>query len=345
VRDWEAFLALAQGKESEGKGGGKEADAPRDLDLKEQTGFTGAAHALLQGGCPSVVAMRYEVGDDYARRLAVEFYRALLAHPRPKAVAAALTLARQTLLSQPDGGRFTVADHATPLLYGAEQPGLKPMDGRSPALNPRDPRLHPIAFVGRTWELAGLGAGFISGEPGARPVAVVSGLGGMGKTALTAEALDLWARRFEWVLLYQSKPNPLGFEAFLRDVHMKLYGELGLYHEHVQTRPADAIYRDATTEFTGPERLERLTRNLLRALRDEPILLVLDNFETQLQSDPVGPATDPRWACQEPAWERRLERLAASRDDLGAHCADLADRNQPGACRNPPYDAELKYPA
>ncbi|GAB6042971.1 CHAT domain-containing protein [Endothiovibrio diazotrophicus] len=319
VTDWNTFLALAEGAELDGSEGAKQAGAPRDLDLKPQTGFTGMAHALLQGGVPSVVAMRYAVGDDYARHLAVAFYRTLLAHSRPKAVAASLTLARKALLDHEEGARFSVADHATPLLYGAEQPGLQPMAGRSPALDPHDPCLHSIAelapashahFVGRTWELAGLGAGFIGGGPGAKPVAVVTGLGGMGKTALAAEALELWARRFQWVLLYQSKPNPLGFEGFLRDVHLKLYGELGHYHEHVKRHRADAVYRDAEEEFTGPGRLERLTRNLLRALRDEPILILLDNFETQLQAEPVGPADDPRWSCRESAWDRCLERLA-----------------------------------
>lgn len=89
VKDWNDFLAVAQDQEP----GAKEATT-KDLDLQEQPGFTGTAHALLHGGVPSVVAMRYAVGDDYARELAVEYYRALLAHPQPKNAAAALTLAR-----------------------------------------------------------------------------------------------------------------------------------------------------------------------------------------------------------------------------------------------------------
>lgn len=112
------------------------------------------------------------------------------------------------------------------MLYGAEQPGLCLQKGRSPALDTRDPRLHAIAelttaghehFVGRTWELAGLGADFIGSTTGAevKPVAVITGLGGMGKTALTAETLGLWGSRFERLLLYQAKPNALGFDTTL----------------------------------------------------------------------------------------------------------------------------------
>jgi len=240
VKDWNDFRAVIEGKEP----GVKEA-ATRDLDMQEQPGFTGTAHALLQGGVPQVVAMRYAVGDDYARELAAEFYRALLADARPKAADAALNQARKALLN---GSRFAICDHVTPVLYGGEQPAFTPVQGRSQALNPRDPRLHHIAelttannehFVGRTWELAGLGADFIgSGDSKqVKPVAVVTGLGGMGKTALVAEALDLWQTRYDWVLLYQAKPNALGFDAFLRDVDLKLRGELDRYYNHVKAIP------------------------------------------------------------------------------------------------------------
>jgi hypothetical protein len=323
VKDWNDFLAVAQGQ-SPGTKQGPPAET-KDIPLDKPPGYTGTAHALLQGGVPSVVAMRYAVGDEYARELAVAFYRALLAYAQPQNAAAALTTARQSLLDpkKHDVARYGVCDHATPVLYGAEQPGLTLPKGRSPGLETRDPRRHQIAelttaghehFVGRTWELARLGAEFIGSRDGAevKPVAVITGLGGMGKTALTAEALALWESRFEWVLLYQAKPNALVFETTLRDIDMKLRGELGRYHHHVKARPADAIHRAADAEFTGPDRLERLTRNLVRALQDEPILLVLDNFETNLkpQAEPNGVAGEPLWVCQDPAWDRCLALLA-----------------------------------
>ena len=275
VKDWKDFFAVAQGQEP----GTKQAPDPatKDIPLDEQPGYTGTAHALLQGGVPSVVAMRYAVGDEYARELGLEFYLALLAHDQPKNAAAALTMARQSLRdpTKPRFARFAACDHATPVLYGAEQPGLTLPEGRSPGLDTRNRRLHAIAelttaghehFVGRTWELAGLGADFIGSRRGAevKPVAVITGLGGMGKTALTAEALVLWESRFEWVLLYQAKPpNALGFDATLRDIHLKLNAELGRYHEHVKAYPADAIHRAADGDFTGLDRLDRLMRNII----------------------------------------------------------------------------------
>ncbi|MFN0172509.1 MAG: CHAT domain-containing protein [Bryobacteraceae bacterium] len=323
VKDWNEFLAVAEGKEP----GTKHTPAPetREIPLEEQPGYTGTAHALLQGGVPSVVAMRYAVGDEYARDLGVEFYRALLAHTQPKNAAAALTMARRTLLdAKEDSSRYALCDHATPVLYGAMEPGLTLPNGRSPALEIRHRRLHRIAeltlaehrhFVGRTWELAGLGADFIGSRAGAevKPVAVITGLGGMGKTALAAEVLALWESRFVWVLLYQAKPNALGFDATLRDIDLKLREELGRYHKHVRSRPADAIYRAADAGFTGAARLERLTHNLVRALQDEPILLVLDNFENNLKEHPQPGSSDAAealWACQDAAWDRCLRLVA-----------------------------------
>ncbi len=323
VRDWNDFMAVAQGKEPGAKQATTEAD--KQIEVEEQPGYTGTAHALLQGGVPSVIAMRYAVGDEYARELSVEFYRALLAYKKPQDAAAALTTARKSLLDSKRAIRahFVVCDHATPVLYGASDPGLNLQKGRSLALDTRNPRLHQITelttaghehFVGRTWELADLGAEFIGSSHSAevKPVAVITGLGGMGKTALVAEALALWESQFEWVLLYQAKPNRLEFDALLRDLDLKLRGELKRYYKHVQENPADAIYRAADADFTGPERLERLTRNLIRALKDEAILLVLDNFETNLKPQPEPGASDgePLWACQDAAWDRCLAQLA-----------------------------------
>jgi hypothetical protein len=321
VRNWKEFLAVAEGKEM----GTKQHPSTEEKEIKldAEPGYTGTAHALLQGGVSSVVAMRYAVGDEYARELAVEFYDALLADQKPKSAASALTMARRALLDpvRHNQSRYAACDHATPVLYGEESIGLSLPKGRSAGLDKCDPRLHQIAeltshshehFVGRTWELAGMGAEFIASSRGeeVKPVAVITGLGGMGKTALVAEALSLWEKRFEWVLLYQAKPNALNFDATLSDIHMKLKGELGRYHEHMQKRPADAIYRAADAEFTGQARLDRLTRNLIRALKDEAILLVLDNFETNLKPNPEA-GESQQWACKDPAWDRCLELFAS----------------------------------
>lgn len=309
-RDWRDFFSIAQGH-----------DRPIKASADNSPGACGIAYALLKGGIPSVVAMRFAVNDDYARELAIRFYRGLLADVSAKDAAAALNQARKELANRTNTLGFAIGDHATAVLYGAEQPGLVLAAGPSPGTFAQSNRLHQIAeltsvshehFVGRTWELADLGADFIGSREGPEvtPVAIITGLGGMGKTALVAEALELWADRFKWVLLYQCKPSALVFEATLLDIHRKLDAELGIYNAHVQQCPADRIYREATPTFTGAERTQRLIHNLIRALQHEAILLVLDNFETNLKptSEPVD--GQPFWSSQDPSWDTCLAALS-----------------------------------
>jgi tetratricopeptide (TPR) repeat protein len=319
VRGWEAFVKAARGGEPQAKDA-----APADPEaaaLAHRPGFTGTAHALLAGGVHSVVAMRYSVGDEYARDLGIEFYRALLAHKQPKSAAAALTMARNALLDATR--RYDPCDHATPILYGSAKPGVSPPEGRSPEDKNRGQRLHKIPeltasehlhFVGRTWELAGLETQFLGviASDETKPVAVVTGLGGMGKTALAAEALDLWERRFRWVLLCQAKPNALRFDDWLRDIDQRLKDQLGEYHDRVRQNPGDAIFLEPRDDFKGARRYGQLIDNLVRALKDEATLIVIDNFETHLKPSPEPAAAggEPLYACMDPVWGECLERLA-----------------------------------
>ena len=72
---------------------------------------------------------------------------------------------------------------------------------------------------------------------------IITGLSGMGKTALVAETLALRETRFEWVLLYQAKPNCSRLRCHAARHDLKLRGELGRYYDHVQVHCADAIYQ------------------------------------------------------------------------------------------------------
>ncbi|HEY2738274.1 MAG TPA: CHAT domain-containing protein [Thermoanaerobaculia bacterium] len=182
---------------------------PEDLGdlgeaIAEQPGYTGTALALLGAGVPQVVAMRYEVGDAYARDLAGLFYRRLLADPNPKDPASALAVARRELLDQPANSYHPV-DHATPLLFGGALGPLPVSRGRSAALASRRPQPQPLLpgsheldrpaeLVGRGEPLCRLRECLEEGNP---PVVLVQGLAGLGKTALIAAAVHLWHRRFD----------------------------------------------------------------------------------------------------------------------------------------------------
>jgi hypothetical protein len=162
-------------------------------------------------------------------------------------------------------------------------------------------------FVGRTWELAALGSEFIDLDS-TKAVAQITGLGGMGKTSITAEVIDIWKPRFTWVLLFQAKPHELRLETFLSDLHLYLDGELGEYHRHVKANPADAIYRPSSEIPDQARRQKRLAENLLLAMENDAILLMLDNFETNLkgQAEPGGKL----WAAKDPAWDTFLRQLS-----------------------------------
>lgn len=337
ITDWESFQAVAAGRFPERSAEVVPETGLRD-PLVETTGYTGTAHALLRAGVPSVVAMRYSVGDDYARDLAVDFYRATLAAKNPAGVAEALNLSRKRLRKAGLGNEalnYEACDHATPVLYGLADPSLPLPKGKSAYKNRRDPllgariaeldiRSHPH-FVGRTWELAGLGAHFIGYQKsaGVEPVALLQGMGGMGKTALAAELLNLWHTQFDWVLTFQAKPNALNLDNTLREIHGLLWAELKTYHAHVEESPADAIWRPAEGEgehaFRGARRLGRLRENLVRAMEDEAILLVVDNFETNLKETPDAASSgEPVWACQDPDWDRLLALLATDLRDTAS---------------------------
>ena len=340
IKDWVAFQALVEGREPEREQ--PEAAAAESLgdQLSAQPGYTGTAQALLEAGVPTVIAMRYTVKDEYARDLALKFYDRLLAHKSPKSAAVALGLSRNELrkagLADPSLA-YDACDHVTPVLHGTADPGLTIPPGRSAQLDHRE--AHPTLridelrieeypqFVGRTWELAGLGAKWIGDtvEEESSSVALVQGMSGMGKTALAAEAIDLWHRGFDWVFAYQAKPEALRLEEVLRDLHTRLFEQQGVYARHVTQYPAEAIWREADSkEFRGEKRYAALRDNLLRGLRDEAILLVIDNFETNLRPTPSAPASSVAYSCQDPEWDRLLEGvvegLAGTRSRLLMTC-------------------------
>ena len=212
VRDWEDLDAALRGEAA-----GTPKIEPEQVEqvIAEQPGYTGTALALLGAGVPQVVAMRYEVGDAFARDLAGLFYRRLLADSTPKAPASALAVARKELLDR-HASEYDVVDHATPLLFGSAAGALPVPAGRSAALALRRPQPQPLLAdsreLDRPAELVGRG-GPLSQlqqclEEGRPAVALVQGLAGLGKTALVAEAIHLWHRRFDGVFAFQSKPLP-----------------------------------------------------------------------------------------------------------------------------------------
>lgn len=320
VRDWGSLESALREEEA---GTRKAGPAPEKVEqlIAVQPGYTGTALALLGAGVPQVVAMRYEVGDAYARDLAGLFYRRLLADTSRKSPASALSNARGELLKRQTGGYHPV-DHATPLLFGGEVGPLPVPRGPGAARASRWPQPQPLLTgsheLDRPAELVGRG-GPLSQlrrclEEGRPAVALVQGLAGLGKTALVAEAIHLWHHRFAGVFAFQSKPLPLGLDDVLRRLDEQLALHSRVYRESCEQNPNVRVWLPPGQPLSGEARWQKMRDNLLGAMRSESLLLALDNFETNLETV-AGPNG---YACADPEWDRLLRHLAENLPGTGS---------------------------
>ncbi|MDM8536119.1 CHAT domain-containing protein [Desulfobacterales bacterium HSG17] len=327
AEDWESLRALLL------QPGTKEKEKTPELAklLSQRKGYTGTALALLESGVPQVAAMRYAVGDIYARRLARKFYRHLLAENHPADTA--LALARTELAN--DTGRASeqaAADHATPLLFGRDRLAVSAGSGKSRQLKRIFQRYfqHPLLegdlrkpehFVGRGKELTRLIREWL---PRKKPaLALIQGLAGLGKTALAAEALHLWYERFDLVLAVQSREYEMTADAFYREIDTYLVQYSKEYRDTCREDDLCKIFIPKD-EFKGKERFRIMRDNLINALHDERILLVIDNFEPNLFDSN---------ACKDPEWEQLLTDLGSRLDNTGSRVL-LTSRHRPNVLKD-----------
>ncbi|MCX4239718.1 CHAT domain-containing protein [Paraliomyxa miuraensis] len=314
--DWEALRRALRGEEPEAKAGEKgERSLGEALSLDNAPGYTGTALALLRSGVPQVVAMRYSVGDDYARELAWWFYKRLLADPGKPTTELALALARRDVLDRGSArAKRTPVDHANPLVFGQAGRWLEPSERRSKQMQRLRPKPQPLLpsgarelerprfFVGRGKVLGQVSRAWQKGGAG---VTVVHGMAGLGKTSIAGEAVHLWHERFKWVLAFQAKGMALTVEEFLRQVDLRLSLASEAYREKCEQSPYERVYLEVG-RLVGEARYEKMAENLVEALRDEAVLLVLDNFETNLEDVP----SEGGYACKDPHWDAMLRVLA-----------------------------------
>jgi hypothetical protein len=281
------------------------------------SGSTRTALALLAAGVQQVVAMRGEVGDTYARRLARRFYRNLLADRAHHPVDAALAMARRELAEDTKrAADYQPADHAMPIVFGNATVRFEPRARRSAQMNRKAPKPQPLpsalekpsAFIGRGAPLAALGRAWFGLPEKEKPVALVLVLGpaGIGKTHLAAEALHLWFDRFDYVLGFQAQGGSLRVEDVLKDAHGRLTAVSVAYRERCADNDQAAVYLPPAPPLTGPARDETLRNNLVDALAAERVLLVIDGLDASLLST----ATAEGHEAQDPAWDRLLATLA-----------------------------------
>lgn len=314
VEDWETLKSVL-----DNQSGTKETTLKTDPKLQkileERKGYTGTAIELLEAEVAQVVAMRYAVGDAYSRRLARRFYQHLLADPEHHSADTSLALARKELFRDERGEEHPAIDHATPLLFGKKRLSFQTNDGRSSQLDKWKPQSQPLlagssdldppwGFVGRSEELTRLSLEWLPRHRDKSPLAVIQGMPGLGKTSLAAEVINIWHTRFKWVFGFQSRPDPITAEIFYQQLDEKLNRDSSVYRHYCKKNPNDRVYLK-TTDYSGEQRYQHMRNNVLRALSAESILLILDNFETNLNDNP----DETGYRCKDPEWENLLQAL------------------------------------
>ena len=248
---------------------------------------SGFAQGLLAHGIPQVLAMQGSVSDWYATRLAGNFYEQLSRMEVPLA-SQALALARQAVEGERQRARERgepvpgAPEYATPALFSALATDVPLIDRSLPQAPPAPPP-PPLPAVGqmpllRMDDLIGRRAELrriLNVLRGVGPPGVlVRGMGGVGKSAVAGRVMAR-LREDGWVLTAVVGRWSLG--------------------ELAQTVGSQLITLDQ------PE-LARIGRHLLQAelpdearlallqqlLANHPLLLVLDNFEDNLEPGGKG---------------------------------------------------------
>jgi tetratricopeptide (TPR) repeat protein len=238
------------------------------------------AQALIQAGIPSVVAMQTTVSDRYAADLARAFY-GHLSRGEPVLASRALAAARQELeaerlqrLEQGAPLADTLPEAATAALYGAGEEGpLADLGADKQPLRtpPSPPLLGPVPqlaigdLVGRRRELRLCLRRLRDGAPGG---VLLSGIGGVGKSSVAGRVMQRLADDGWLIASHSGRFDLLAIGREL-GLTLALAGRPAL-------RPlAEALRQDGLDE-------ELRLRLLQQVLTQEPLLLVLDDFERNL---------------------------------------------------------------
>ncbi|TVS19377.1 MAG: CHAT domain-containing protein, partial [Gammaproteobacteria bacterium] len=275
---------------------GASASSARDESTAE-TSATGAdtphmhfARDLIAAGVPAVIAMQHAVSDGYATKLAEHVYRELARSVDP-VPAVALAEARRAVererLTAAERGqqtRFPSPEFATPAAYGeANAPLTALFDGTRPGL-PSTPRGEAIAIPGLAVRPVGYAVGRRELQRKIRRAlakshgAVITGMGGVGKSTLATTVARSFQRK-GWLVA-----------VIVGEVSMATVG--GAIHAALLEQPKNSNVLSSTGAKHCQELAEanqmsdqELLAKLRYLLRQEKILLILDNFETN-QSGP-----------------------------------------------------------
>ena len=246
-----------------------------------QAAVSGLCRGLVAAGVPSALGWAASVADDRATDFTAEFYRRLVRNePTPAAAAHAREAIRRMGLVGQGEARFQDATFALPRLYGTESAALFDPSARETYSGPRTvyallgdgiKGLHS-GYVGRRREVQRLVPALRQGET---TFAVITGIGGTGKSTLATRAANRLQAVGYGVIPVQVKAR-LTPTAAARDAVSRLIGALDGAFLRAGRKDLHVLLTDG--DIPPGQRLQLA----VDGLNQMKLVLVLDNFEDAL---------------------------------------------------------------
>jgi tetratricopeptide (TPR) repeat protein len=243
----------------------------RTLDI---AGLRDMARGLLRRGIPSIVAMQFSISDIGGLKFAEVFYSRIAAG-RP--VEIAIHAARRALMLDDDS--YLKADALAPVLLAATGDCLKIIEAM-PVPTAASPELDlgfflPLAqlshaFYGRRSEYRQVRDAILQRNQRA---VIIHGIGGIGKTALVSHIAKRLRPRFQGVFAFDCSGGTLAPETIMIDLH-RYFEPMGV------TTLEKLLFRGLKPDV--------LANYLSQLLSQWGLLLIFDNFETQLDNTGEG---------------------------------------------------------
>lgn len=257
-------------------------DEPGETDTAKSMAESMLALNLAQRLDCAVIGMRFPVVDGFAAELSNQLYHYLITkgHPLPRALGLAL---KATCSGAPSLDRPALS-RGTPALLGARALNLKiSAPHGAPRAFEETTRMRrfgaqPARFVGRVGLMARAREA-LAPESGSSGV-LFHGMAGVGKTAIVRELGHLHKDAFQELVWYEAPPEG-----------PEIVGSLGGLAEAL----AEQLPRvpDLGPLLEDPTALQRFLPELTEFLRNERVLIVLDNVEALLTG--CGDWRDHRW--------------------------------------------------